>query len=163
MMRQPPSGKKPGLVSRESAALTVTLASVASEQVGSRQRLQHRLQLLRQQPLAFRLQVLEVRIRRDGRFHGARAAQRLAHCVLQHAEEASQHRALLANLLGQPLQAARLPEVAYVAYRGRVIMRALAAQPFLIDSFRLAAQYPPRERRVPHPLRLFLVNIGRLL
>jgi hypothetical protein len=42
-------------------------------------------------------------------------------------------------------------------------MRALAAQPFLIDSFRLAAQYPPRERRVPHPLRLFLVNIGRPL
>jgi hypothetical protein len=92
-----------------------TLASVASEQVGSRQRLQHLLQLLRQQPLASRLQVLEVRICRDGRFHRARAG-RLAHCVLQRAEQASQHRTLLANLLGQPLQTARLPEVALVAH-----------------------------------------------
>ena len=72
-----------------------TSARAASEQIGSRHRLQHRLQLLRQQPLAFRLQVLEVRIRRDGRLHRARTAWRLAHCVLQCAEEASQHRRLI--------------------------------------------------------------------
>jgi hypothetical protein len=45
----------------------------------------------------------------------------------------------------------------------RFNIRALAAQPFLIDTFRLAAQYPPRERRFPHPLRLFLVIVGRPL
>jgi len=51
-----------------------TLASVASEQVGSRQRPQHLLQLLWQQPLAFRLQVLEIRIPRNGRIHRALTA-----------------------------------------------------------------------------------------
>src|ERR1035438_3157087 len=100
-------------------AIWTTSVSVAPEQAGPRQRLQHRLQLLRQEPLALRLQVLEVRIARDRRFHIARAARRLAHCVLQCAEEACQHRALLANLLGQPLQTARFPEVAFVAHRKR--------------------------------------------
>src|ERR1035437_2953972 len=49
-----------------------TLASVASEQVGLRQCLQHRLQLLRQQPLALGLQVLEARLGCNRRFPRAR-------------------------------------------------------------------------------------------
>jgi len=65
----------------------LTSANVASDRAGSRQRLQHRLQLLRQQPLALRLQVLEFGIPPDGRFHGARTARLLARCVLQHAGE----------------------------------------------------------------------------
>ena len=56
-----------------------TSASVALEQAGSPPRLQHLLQLLRQQPLALLLRVLKVRKRRDGRFHRARTARRLAH------------------------------------------------------------------------------------
>ena len=40
----------------------------------------------------------------------------MVHCVLQRAEEARQHRALVANLLGRLLQTARLPEVTLVVH-----------------------------------------------
>ena len=51
-----------------------------------------------------------------GRFHRARATWRLARCVLQRAKEASEHRALLADLLGQLLQTARRPEFTLIAH-----------------------------------------------
>ena len=62
-----------------SAYARQTLASVAPEQVGPPQRLEHRLQLLRQEPLSLRLQMLEIRIRRDGCFHRARAGRLATH------------------------------------------------------------------------------------
>ena len=73
----------PDLVEHEASAAQINpaplrqwlpLPFLSAQKAGSRQRLQHRLQLLRQQPLALRFQVLEIRIPRDGRFHRARAA-----------------------------------------------------------------------------------------